>query len=539
VRALTARDQRALLLARLAARLPPDQARPVLAEALAAARALNDEGARAGTLAALAAELPLPQREAVLTKAWRVIQDIPHEPLRLGEARRLAARPLPAALLDELLAAVRAAKSDLDRCDLLAFIAPQLSLAQLQAGLAAARAVGNANPRCRALLGLAAALPEAEAIPIHQEAAAAARASEYDQPEYLLRVALAAPPALRPAALAEAAAAIRAWPHAHHRADWLGRACAIAEGDERRQIAAGALAAVTDIRDSTVRGEALAAIAPALPPDFLHAALEVAGVLESPYDIANVLEKLAPRLPEDPAAWHAALALARRPAYPEPMALSLASLAGAAPALERATLLDEALGHVQRLDLDQRARVLTAMARLLPAPLRIAVLRLAVDAAEANRAGAIDDAHGLLLASLPAAERLVLGQALLNRVPSLPATETQSAAGVQAQALRRLYDGLPNELLAEALRLAWPLADHGEADAVIRLSAPRWGEASRAGGLDPFDAVTRTLRAYVRATRYNVLLALEALAPAITVAGGPAAVDAVARAVLDASRWWA
>jgi len=136
------------------------------------------------------------------------------------------------------------------------------------------------------------------------------------------------------------------------------------------------------------------------------------------------------------------------------------------------------------------------------------------------------------------AERLAYARDLLNRIPHLSETDTQSAAGVQAQALRIVYDGLPDELLAEALRLACPLADFGDAETVIRLLGPRWAVMCQAGGLDPFAALTSALRAYQRAPRHNLLMALRTLAPAIHLAGGPAAVEAVAHAILDAGRWW-
>jgi len=120
----------------------------------------------------------------------------------------------------------------------------------------------------------------------------------------------------------------------------------------------------------------------------------------------------------------------------------------------------------------------------------------------------------------------------------LSESDTQSAAGVQARALRLVYDGLPDELLAEALRQAASLEVFGDAETVIRLLGPRWRVMCQAGGLDPFAALTTALRAYLRAPRSTLLFALEALAPAVHLAGGADAVEAMAQAILDAGRWW-
>jgi hypothetical protein len=540
VRAVPVRDQRALMLARLAARMPPAQRKPVLAEALAAARALNDETFQAAALAALAAQLPSPRREALLLRLWQIIKSIPIEGLRLGECRRLAAQPLPPSLLDEMLAQAASARGEVDRSDLLAYLAPQLSPAQVSTALAIARGIVYASSRCRALIALARQLPEAEAPAVFAEAAVAARESEYSRPEDLLRLAQAAPLPLRAAALAEAIDAIRQSPHAHHRANWLAEASDLTEDDaERRSLLAGAFTAGAGIRDEFLRAEAVAALAPRLPSDVLPAAVQVAAALDSPYDAAKALVGLAPRLVEDDAARQAALAAARALKYPIAAAPVFAALAAALPEGQRAGLVSEALALLDIVDPENRAQELASLASHLPQPERLAVLELAVQAAEAHQPGVIHAAHGAWLAALPPTQRVSRGRALLALVPGQPETNTQSATVRQAQALRHLYDGLPDELLAGALRLAWPVAHHGDADAVIRLTAERWGVVRQASNLDPFTALTGTLRAYLHAPRSTLLAALAALAPAVAQAGGPDTVESVARALLDASQWWA
>src|SRR5439155_893356 len=117
----------ATTLARLAASLPEDQRKDVLAEALSSAQAISDEFWRAHALAGLAAHLP-PE------------------------------------LLAEALSSAQAISDELSRAQALAALAAHLPEDQrkdvLAEALSSAQAISDEDSRARALAALAAHLPE-------------------------------------------------------------------------------------------------------------------------------------------------------------------------------------------------------------------------------------------------------------------------------------------------------------------------------------------------------------------------------------------
>jgi hypothetical protein len=144
-------------LAALAPHLPPH----LLADALAAARAIRSDSNRARALAALAPHLPAEQQPAVYADALaaaRAIWDFSRD-----RALAALAPHLPPHLLADALAAARAIRSDSNRARALAALAPHLPAEQQPAvyadALAAARAIRSDSDRARALAALAPHLP--------------------------------------------------------------------------------------------------------------------------------------------------------------------------------------------------------------------------------------------------------------------------------------------------------------------------------------------------------------------------------------------
>lgn len=526
-RSLSDPSDRARLLQRLAARLPAEARAGALADALAAARALQDEPERARALAALARQLPQPQRAETLAAAWRVAQAIPAEDNRLAEVTRLAAHPLPEAVLDEMLALLAASANDVYRADALAALAPQLAGARLEAALAATRKMwrqGQSEP----LLALAARLPPTEAAEVYAEAATAAAAIEHPgtRAQALMRVAHNVPAEMQQAAVSEAVAAIRAVRHAYQRTPWLAEMAGLADGDAARQQLLGeAFAALAEIPDQRMRAEALAKLAPRLPTAALPAALEVAGALEGDYDRSTALVGLAPYLLEE-ATWQAALSMARVMGFIDPHATALAALAATRPPAERGPLLDEALTVAGPLGSDDLPRVLLQMAACLPPVERREVLDIAVASIEAEAPGQVTEAHAERLKALPEAERLPYARQLVARIRASPIG--------QPGLLSRVRAALPDAALAEALESVWASSDL----ATAMHAAPRFLPICQAGGLDLFAALTRALHAFEHLPRGEFLPLLAELAPALAAAGGADAARFAARAILEIGMWW-
>ncbi|MBD2338875.1 hypothetical protein H6G64_18025 [Calothrix sp. FACHB-156] len=188
-------QEKAEALTQLVNYLPPNLEKLALKEALATARAIQDEYSRADALRALADKLPEVLPEALA--AARAIQD---EYSRASALRALADK-LPPELLPEALAAARAIQDEYSRADALSALADKLPEV-LPEALAAARAIQSERYRASALRALADKLPE-----VLPEALAAARAI---QDERYRASALRALADKLPEVLPEALAAARA-----------------------------------------------------------------------------------------------------------------------------------------------------------------------------------------------------------------------------------------------------------------------------------------------------------------------------------------
>jgi hypothetical protein len=271
-----------------------------LAEALAAAREIQEADARARVLAALAERLPEVWPEALA--AAREIQD--------ADARARVLRALAERLPEvwpEALAAAREIQEAYFRADALCALAERLPEVWPEA-LAAAREIQEAYFRADALRALAERLP-AEHLPT-----ALAAAREIQEAYFRARVLAALAERLPAEHLPTALAAAREIQEADARADALR---ALAERLPAEHLPT-ALAAAREIQDADARARVLAALAERLPAEHLPTALAAAREIQKADARASVLRALAEPLAKLPRpalhpSWHETLSsLARR-----------------------------------------------------------------------------------------------------------------------------------------------------------------------------------------------------------------------------------
>ena len=325
-------QQKVKALAALAPFQSMAEREPVLAEALAAARALGDEGARFWALAALAPQLA--EHPALLAEALAAAHAIGDEGSRSAAlaalAPQLGEHP---ALLAEALAAARAIGDEGSRSAALAALAPQLAEQErpvvLAEALAAARAIGDESNRSYALALLAPQLPEQGRPVVLAEALAAARAigDEWSRSDALAALAPQLPEQGRPVVLAEALAAARAIENKNGRSDAL--ATLAPQLGAHPSLLAEALDAARAIENEIARSRVLAALAPQLRehPALLAEALAAARAMGSEESRSAALAALARQLAEHPALLAEALAAARAIGYEESRSQALAALA--------------------------------------------------------------------------------------------------------------------------------------------------------------------------------------------------------------------
>ena len=271
-----------------------------LAEALAAAREIQEADARADALRALAERLPAEHLPTALAAA-REIQ----EAYFRADALRALAERLPE-VWPEALAAAREIQEAYRRADALRALAERLPAEHLPTALAAAREIQEADARADALRALAERLPE-----VWPEALAAAR--EIQKVDARARV-LAALAERLPEVWPEALAAAREIQKADDRADALR---ALVERLPAEHLPT-ALAAAREIQEADDRARVLAALAERLPAEHLPTALAAAREIQEAYPRARVLAALAEPLAKLPRpalhpSWHETLSsLARR-----------------------------------------------------------------------------------------------------------------------------------------------------------------------------------------------------------------------------------
>ena len=365
--------------------LAPYLSEPLLREALAAALAIEDKGNRVQALAGLTPYLSESLRVAALQEALAAAQAIQY-----GKYRALAglAPHLSEPLLREALAAALAIEDKGDREEALAGLAPCLSEPLLHEALAAALAIEYKGDREEELTRL---IPRLGALGYREEALAMVRAMDdaKNRARALVGLAPQLSEPLRIVALHEALAAVQA----------------IYEGslDERKLVMRMLVElaphlsepllreALAETRESiwgeSGRAEALEALALRLGAlGYGEKALAAARAIASESQRAEVLTELAPYLPEPlrMATLQEALGVASVIKDKSVRAEVLVRLAPQLPEPLRMAVFQEALAAARAIaNESQRAEVLTELAQYLPKPLQRTVLQEAL----ADRSG--------------------------------------------------------------------------------------------------------------------------------------------------------
>jgi Ubiquitin binding region len=291
---------RAQALGALAPYLPAELRAEVLAEALAAARAIEDSGSRGSALGALAPYLPAALRAEVLAEALAAAQAIGDHSARaraLGALAPYLPVALRAEVLAEALAAARAIKDHSARARALGALAPHLPAELLAEALAAARTIENDYYRAQALGALAPYLP-AEVL---AEALAAAQAIEGhgERAQALGALASHLPAALQAEVLLEALAESRAIEGHGERASalsWLVPHLPAKLQAEVLLEALEVLAVAWAGESRYIRWEVFDALVPHLPAELLAEALAAARAMEDHDTCAAAFARLAPQL---------------------------------------------------------------------------------------------------------------------------------------------------------------------------------------------------------------------------------------------------
>jgi hypothetical protein len=209
--------------------------------------------------------------------------------------------------------------------------------------------------------------------------------------------------------------------------------------------------------------------------------------------------------------------------YPEPRIRALLALANGAPEGQRADFVCEALAAARSPGSPEaRAQLLELVAAALPAEEREPILAEAIAADESTR----ERIERRYLADLPEPRRTEKARELLASIRNMPYSKER------AEVLVDLLGGLPDGLLAEALRVLWTAADRQESLLILRYFVDQRGAGD-------FETLSGGLSAYGETPRPHFLAALEALAPVVLKIGGEAAVIAAGEAVLEAGTWWA
>jgi hypothetical protein len=187
---------RSMALAALASLLPEQERPPVMAEALAAARAIQDAEVRFGPLAALTPHLPESERASVQAEALDAARAFRDAGARFGAlavlAQQMAEQGRPA-VLAEALSAARDIRVKWERSQALAALAPQLSEQARAMVFAEALAAATGNEAYRSLARVTEA-PQAagqEREVLLADALSAACATEYEEYRSLALAALA------------------------------------------------------------------------------------------------------------------------------------------------------------------------------------------------------------------------------------------------------------------------------------------------------------------------------------------------------------
>ena len=468
IRTITNIFSQALALVGLAPQLPPD----LLVAAVELAHTMTDPYSQVRALTGLAPYLPEPDR-AVRQALAAIPTSAGAFGLSQAEALIGLAPQLPPGLLATALEVARAITDPGYQALALAGLSPYLAEPERRHALAdaltAIRTYNDLAYRARTLVGftrslphlppelLAAALEAARAIPAPGEQAGVLAGLAPQLPSELLAAAL------------DLARAITD-PDSQVRA-LAGLARHLPEPD-RRHALADALTAIPTIPYPWHQVQALAMLAPLLPPELLATALEVASTITEPYSQAQALASLAPLLPPELLA--TALEVARAITDPGDQAMALGDLAPHLAEPDRHQALTDALTAIPTsTNSISQANALIGLAPLLPADLLATALEVTRDITNPDyQVRALTGLAPLLPADLLATALEVTRditnpdyqvRALTGLAPLLPADLLATALEVtrditnpdyQVRALTGLAPLLPADLLATALEMA-------------------------------------------------------------------------------------
>jgi predicted KAP-like P-loop ATPase len=354
---------RAKVLAAIASQLPEPERHNLLEQALAAANTTQDEAFRAQALAAIAPQLPEPERHNLLEQALAAANTTQDEAntiqdeLSLADALAAIASQLAKTelhLMERALTATNTIQNEYARAKVLAAIAPQLPQTEphlMKQALTVANTIQDEAFRAKALAAIAPQLPEPERHNLLEQALAVANTIQNEfRGDALAAIAPQLPEPERHNLLEQALAAANTIQYEFDRADALAAIAPQLPEPERHNLLEQALAAANTIQDeaNTVRDEyfranALAAIALQLPktePHLMEQALTVANTIPDENYRAKVLAAIAPQLPKtEPHLMEQALTVANTIPDENYRANILTTIAPQLPQTERQNIL--------------------------------------------------------------------------------------------------------------------------------------------------------------------------------------------------------
>ncbi len=350
------------LVIKLAPHLPSD----LVEEALRVAREVQDKRYRAEVLAVFAQQMPRGRRRAMLDEALGVARAIPSQPYCV-EALAALAPYYPGeqrlAILDEAVAIASRIDEIGKRVETLTALVPQLTTVDLiSRAFTAACEVDGAGYRIKVFTAFAPFLPSELAVKAFQMARGIQ--DEGWRAETLAALAPRLPTDLHTEALAVA----RGIGLDPTQAYAYGRALATLVphllDTQRLSVLIEAMAAVHKIENAQERQYVLSQLAPYLPPSLLPEALDTTRVIGDGWNRAEALVVLVPFSPSDlrSALVAEAFNTAREASVKYDQAMPIVALA---PYLSH-DQLETALQTAQKLDEEQRAGTLTALAPRLP-----------------------------------------------------------------------------------------------------------------------------------------------------------------------------
>jgi hypothetical protein len=112
----------------------------------------------------------------------------------------------------------------------------------------------------------------------------------------------------------------------------------------------------------------------------------------------------------------------------------------------------------------------------------------------------------------------------------------------RASALSAVAERLPPDALeqmyAVLLEVQATITQAYQADRIARILTPRWPEIAHCARQSEVALLTDTLQAFARATRPNLLAAIQALLPVIERFGDQAALQQTVQAIVDTAQRW-